>query len=155
VKRGRKPHTTEELRAAGTLRRDRHGDRAAPSSAPIEVAAVPPPPKFLTAGGRRVWREHIAHAVASGQLSERDTAAFGQWANLMGACIKAWKAGDVPPIAWILETRRLAEHFGMCGARSRAGAPATPPTNRFKAQWEETQRRRAATVVPLHPERQA
>ena len=95
-------------------------------------------PDWLTAAGEEVWIDDIGRVGSVGLATELDTTLFGTYCNLQGAAILAWRAGGVPPIAALAEIRKLAEIFGIAGARSRigtsgAGSSAAPnPFARFK-----------------------
>jgi len=115
VKRGTKPGLPSERVARGTYRRDRDPGYVEV----IEPDSLPQRPDWLTPEGDEVWMDDIGRVSAHRLVSEKDASLFGQYCNLMGACIKAWRAGEVPPITAIAEARKMAELFGIAGARSR------------------------------------
>lgn len=64
-----------------------------------------------------------------------DTTIFATYCNLQGAIIEAWRAGEVPPAAHLMEARKMAEQFGIFGAKSRLTVAAIgdgPSKNPFK-----------------------
>ena len=85
----------------------------------IEPGSLPQRPDWLTEEGGEVWLDDVGRVSALGLVTEKDAMAFAQYCNLMGACLKAWRGGNVPPIMAISEARKMAEMFGICGARSR------------------------------------
>ena len=85
----------------------------------IEPSGLPQRPDWLTAEGEEVWMDDVGRVAAHRLVGEKDASAFGTYCNLMGATIKAWRAGECPPIAAITETRKMQELFGIAGARSR------------------------------------
>lgn len=120
MKRGPKPDLPSAKAARGTLRPNRDGGRVEI----IEPDSLPQRPDWLTAAGEEVWIDDIGRVAQGRMVNERDATMFGQYCNLQGAIITAWRAvakgdGDVPPAAYLMEARRMAEIFGICGARSR------------------------------------
>jgi hypothetical protein len=115
VKRGTKPGLPSQRIARGTYRPDRDGGVVEV----IEPESLPQRPDWLTSEGEEVWMDDVGRVAAHKLVSEKDASAFGQYCNLMGACIKAWRSGNVPPITAIAESRKMQELFGICGARSR------------------------------------
>jgi phage terminase small subunit len=65
-------------------------------------------PDWLTAAGEEVWMDDIARAAQMKLVSEADTTMFGNYCNLQGYIIMAWRklaSGDpeavAPPIVAI------------------------------------------------------
>lgn len=127
---GHKPGLPSEKLARGTYRPDRHAGLVEV----IEPDSLPPRPDWLTTEGEEVWMDDIGRVSAHRLVGEKDATVFGQYCNLMGACIKAWRSGAVPPVTAIAEARKMAELFGIAGARSRlkiaADAAAANPFSR-------------------------
>jgi hypothetical protein len=107
--------------------------------------ALPQQPDWLTAAGEEVWMDDIGRAAQMRLLSESDTTMFGNYCNLQGCIIQAWRAlscGDPaaapPPISALDHVRKLQEYFGITGAKSRVvkiadkGSPTADPYARFK-----------------------
>jgi hypothetical protein len=90
----------------------------------IEPDSLPQRPDSLTAAGEAVWLDNVGRVAAGRLVTERDSTMFGAWCNLIGAIDLCWRAGEVPPSAHLTEARRLAEAFGLLGARSRLTARA-------------------------------
>jgi hypothetical protein len=135
VKRGTKPSPPSQQVAWGTYRRDRDLVEV------IEPDGLPQRPECLTPEGEEVWMDDVGRVAAHRLVGEKDATAFGTYCNLMGAQIKAWRAGECPPIAAITETRKLQELFGICGARSRlrvaSQEPSTNPFSRYGKRRRE------------------
>ena len=139
MKRGPKPQLPEIKRQRGTYRPCRD------NGPKIELAApgdLPQKPNWLTAAGEQVWIDDIGRVASVGLVTELDTTCFGTYCNLQGAAILVWRAGGVPPITALAEIRKLAEIFGIAGARSRIGTSgagseaAANPFSRFKRSIE-------------------
>lgn len=130
MKRGPSGETPSEKAARGTLR----PCRDAYKMEIISPDALPVEPDWLTEAGRSVWLDDIGR-VAPGKLAtEQDSTMFGNYCNLQGAIIMAWRTGEVPPTASLTEARKMAEQFGLFGRKSRvvSGAqPAGPAANPF------------------------
>jgi hypothetical protein len=90
----------------------------------VETDSLPQRPDSLTAAGEAIWLDNVGRVAAGRLVGERDSAMFGQWCNLIAALDQCWRAGEVPPCAHLTEARRLAEAFGLLGARSRLSARA-------------------------------
>ena len=98
----------------------------------IEPDGMPARPDWLASEGEEVWMDDIGRVAAHRLVGEKDATLFGTYCNLTGACIKAWRAGECPPIAAISESRKMAELFGIAGARSRLKiAQPEAPKNPF------------------------
>jgi hypothetical protein len=129
-----KPQLPSIRAERGTLRPDR-GDMNL-----IELVApddMPKMPDFMTAAGEEVWMDNIGRVSGNRLVSESDTELFGTFCNIAGANRMAWRAGEVPPISALAEMRRLAEFFGIAGAKSRVvkveqGGPSGNPFDKFK-----------------------
>lgn len=106
----------------------------------IPNTGMPQRPEWLTPEGEIVWQDNVMRAVPP--LTESDSITFATFCNLVAANGAAFACGQVPPLAAVVEMRRLAELFGMAGANSRVGrrpdgqSPnGTPnPYGRFKRQ---------------------
>ena len=115
MKRGPKPLLPSTKEARGTFQPCRDVGKVEL----IEPDALPVRPDWLTAAGEEVWLDEVGR-VASGRLvAERDSTMFAVYCNLLGAISMAWRAGEVPPAAHMMETRKMAEQFGLFGAKSR------------------------------------
>jgi hypothetical protein len=117
VKRGRKAEPPSVKEARGTLQPCRDDNR-------VEVFdqhGLPSKPDWLTAAGEEVWIDEVGRVAVGRFVSERDTTMFANYCNLQGAISLAWKAGGVPPAAHLMEARKMAEQFGLFGAKSRIG----------------------------------
>ncbi len=127
MKRGPKAELPSEHLKRGTLQPSRHGSRKAAASQFAEIAenavtlasAMPGKPDSLSAEAQLVWDDDIARAVQGGYVAERDQTMFAQYCQVVGACNACWKTGAVPPAAYLTEARKLAEMFGLLGAKSR------------------------------------
>jgi hypothetical protein len=93
---------------------------------------LPQRPDWLTPAGEEVWMDDIGR-IAAGRLSgEADATMFGNYCNLQGAIIQAWRAlargvpdAKAPPPTALSEVRKLQEMLGIAGVKSRIvkGAP--------------------------------
>lgn len=115
MKRGTKPLLPSEKAARGTLQPCRDAGKVEV----IEPDALPVRPDWLTAAGDEVWLDEIGRVAGGKLVSERDSTMFANYCNLQGAINLAWRSGEVPPAAHLMEARKLAEQFGLFGARSR------------------------------------
>jgi hypothetical protein len=98
----------------------------------ISPNELPKRPDWLTPAGEEVWMDDIGR-VAAGRLSgEADATMFGNYCNLQGAIIQAWRAlakgvpgAKAPPPTALSEVRKLQEMLGIAGVKSRIvkGAP--------------------------------
>lgn len=118
MKRGNKGDLPSEKAARGTLRPYRDGGKVEV----IEPDALPQQPDWLTEAGRAVWLDEIGRVSAVRMAGERDSTMFAQYCNLQGAIVTAWQSGEVPPAAHLMEARKMAEQFGLFGAKSRVTA---------------------------------
>jgi hypothetical protein len=115
MKRGRRPDLPSTKQARGTFQPCRDGGKTeivAPMSLPMQ-------PPWLTEAGQEVWLDDIGRVAPGRLISERDSTMFANYCNLQGAIVIAWRLGAVPPAAHMAEARRLAEQFGLFGAKSR------------------------------------
>ena len=115
MKRGPKSVAPSTKVARGTRRRDRDANI-------VEITttrALPMQPEWLTEAGREAWLDNVARAYSAERATELDSALFGTFCNLLGACSLAWRAGEVPPSSAIAELRRFGELFGLAGSSSR------------------------------------
>jgi len=122
MKRGPKKPTPAAKIARGTWRADRD---AAPLLLPGIVAPsdLPQRPSWVTIEGDEIWEAWLGDALAVGMVATFDAITFGNLCNLQGAIASAWRAGEVPPAAHLVEARRLAELFGLAGPQSRVKSP--------------------------------
>ncbi len=134
MKRGAKALLPSEKAARGTFQpcRDAHKIEV------IEPDSMPLKPDWLTAAGEEVWIDDIGRIAQGRFMTERDSTMFGQFCNLQGAIIMAWRSGEVPPACHLVEARKMAEQFGIFGARSRikgggSDAPAGNPFSKNRA----------------------
>jgi hypothetical protein len=100
----------------------------------IEPDALPSQPDWLTEAGSAVWLDDIGRVSSVRLANERDSTMFATYCNLQGAIVQAWRAGEVPPAAHLMEARKMAEQFGLFGAKSRltkAAEPGKPSGNPF------------------------
>jgi hypothetical protein len=115
MKRGPKALLPSQKASRGTLQPCRDKGKIEM----IEPDALPVRPDWLTAAGEEVWLDEIGRVVHGQLVAERDSAMFGTFCNLMGAINLAWRTGEVPPAAHLSEARKMAEQFGIFGAKSR------------------------------------
>lgn len=115
MKRGRKSELPSTKLARGTLQKCRDSGRVEV----IEREQLPLQPDWLTPEGQDVWLEDLGRVATHSLVSELDSTVFGNYCNLQGAINKAWRLGEVPPAAYIMEARKMAEQFGIFGAKSR------------------------------------
>jgi len=119
MKRGRKPELPSTKIGRGTYQPCRDAGKVEI----IEPDALPMRPEWLTASGEEVWLDDVGRVTAGRMASERDSTMFANYCNLQGAIVQAWRAGEVPPAAYLSEARKMAEQFGLFGARSRLQMP--------------------------------
>lgn len=117
MKRGRKPDLPSVKEARGTFQKCRDADRVEV----IEPDALPSQPDWLTVAGEEIWQDDIGRVAQGKLVTERDSTMFGNYCNLQGAIVLAWRAGEVPPAAHLVEARKMAEQFGIFSAKSRMG----------------------------------
>lgn len=117
MKRGRKPDLPSVKEARGTLQKCRDANRVEV----IEPDALPAQPDWLTTAGEEIWQDDIGRVAQGKLVNERDSTMFGNYCNLQGAIVLAWRAGEVPPAAHLVEARKMAEQFGIFSAKSRMG----------------------------------
>ncbi len=129
MKRGTKADLPSVKALRGTSRPDRDGDKVEiilPDSLPVE-------PECLTVAGRSVWLDNIGRVAQTKLATELDSQMFGNFCNLQGAINEAWAMDSVPPAAHMSEARKMAEQFGIFGAKSRviSGQKSDVPGNPF------------------------
>lgn len=115
MRRGPKPELPSSKRKRGTFRADR-------DSGALEIVssiALPQQPDWLTEAGKEIWLDEVGRVSSTGLATETDSAMFATYCNLQGACAEAWMTGEVPPASHLMEMRKLAEQFGLSGAKSR------------------------------------
>lgn len=127
MRRGQKPELPDVKRARGTFQPCEDANRVSV----IEPDSPPQQPDWLTSEGSEVWLDDIGRVLQSSMLSEQDSTIFATYCNLQGAAIKAWRSGDVPPVSAVMEIRKMAELFGLCGHRSRMSAGPAKSNNPF------------------------
>jgi hypothetical protein len=115
MKRGRKPDLPSVKAARGTFQPCRDAGKVEV----IEPVGRMLQPDWLTAAGEEVWMDDIGRVSHGRLVTERDTTMFANYCNLQGAINMAWRAGEVPPAAHLMEARKMAEQFGIFGAKSR------------------------------------
>lgn len=131
MNRGMKPLSAEEKMGRGTFTTNRDG--AAPSAAElteaanVDAATMPQMPEWISEDGKLVWLDNIEHVLSHRTVNEKDAAMFATFCNMQALSIKAWKKGEAIPVSHLIETRKMAEQFGLFGAKSRVGSKA--PTN--------------------------
>lgn len=130
MKPGPKPKLLSAKKAAATYRASRD-----PGLFEINGGAdLPAKPDWLTTAGEEVWLDDLGRVGAGKLVTDRDSTSFAIYCNLVGAITLAWRAGDVPPAAHLAEARRMAEQFGVYGAKSRLVAAGDGgKTNPFTA----------------------
>jgi hypothetical protein len=114
VQPGRKPTPPSVKRSRETFKLTRDIDK-------IELAVphnLPQMPDWLTESDKEAWLDNIGRVATVG-VAELDSALFGIYCNVLGACALAWKSGVVPPGVYLAELRRLSEFFGIAGPKSR------------------------------------
>lgn len=115
MKRGPKPDLPSTKEARGTIQKCRDANRIEV----IEPDALPAQPDWLTTAGEEVWQDDIGRVAQGKLVNERDSTMFGNYCNLQGAIILAWRAAEVPPASLLMEARKMAEQFGIFSAKSR------------------------------------
>lgn len=123
MKRGPKQQLPTVKALKGTLRNDRDGNRVeiiTPDSLPVE-------PDFLTEGGRLVWLDNIGRIAQTKQATELDSEMVATWCNLQALIRATMINGEIPPAAYLSESRKIAEQLGLFGAKSRVGTKANEP----------------------------
>ncbi|QCO07523.1 hypothetical protein [Azospirillum argentinense] len=85
-----------------------------------EAIHLPVQPDWLTPEGREVWAADIERIELGRLATARDSTSFANYCNLQGQIVRAWRLGETPPAAYLSESRKLQEIFGICGAQSRA-----------------------------------
>lgn len=129
MKRGPKPELPSTKAARGTIQKCRDAGKIEL----IEPDALPARPDWLTPAGEEVWIDDVGRVTAGRLAAEKDSTMFAQYCNLQGAIIQAWRSGAVPPAAHLMEARKMAEQFGIFGAKSRVkvGGNGGNTTNPF------------------------
>ena len=125
MKPGAKMLTASEKRERGTFEPGRHGDRIAPD----EDAGTPQQPEWLSPFGKEVWLDNVDKVCKANSSAALDTDLLGNFCNLQGAVIAAWRSGGLPPITALVEVRRMMELLRIGGPSSRitkdGNGPAT------------------------------
>lgn len=129
MKRGPKALLPSEKEARGTFQPCRDAGKVEV----VEPNSMPLKPDWLTAAGEEVWIDDIGRVGHGHLVTERDSTMFANYCNLQGAINLAWRAGEVPPAAHLMEARKMAEQFGIFGAKSRlkVGGSDGPSGNPF------------------------
>lgn len=115
MKRGPKPELPSQKLARGTLQPCRDAGKIEL----VEADTLPQKPDWLTAAGEEVWLDDLGRVSVGRLVTERDSTMFANYCNLQGAINMAWGSGEVPPAAHLMEARKMAEQFGIFGAKSR------------------------------------
>jgi len=101
-----------------------------------DPSALPEKPDWLTPAGEVIWSDDVNRVATNRMATANDSSMFATYCNLQGAIMLCWQSDEVPPAAHLVEARRLAEMFGLCGAKSRnvagAGGGQTPRSNPFR-----------------------
>ncbi len=94
----------------------------------------PVEPESLTEAGRSVWLDNIGRVAQTKLATELDSQMFANFCNLQGAINKAWRSDSVLLAAHMSEARKMAEQFGIFGAKSRviSGGKPDVPGNPFE-----------------------
>lgn len=116
MRRGPKGATPEEKSARGTLQPCRAGAAAVTIADP---GSLPQRPEWLTPAGEAVWLDVIGRISSVKGAAEVDSDLVGNYCNLQGMIVLAWKAGAVPPITALMEARKLQEMLRIAGPSSR------------------------------------
>jgi hypothetical protein len=137
MKRGPKPQLPAVKIEKGTYQACRDANR-------VEIVApdaLPTQPDWLTAAGEEVWMDDVGRATL---LSEADTTLFGNYCNLQGCIIMAWRAvargeegASAPPIVAINQVTKMQELLGIASAKSRVikiekSGPSGNPFSKFR-----------------------
>lgn len=115
MRTGPKGVPRDEKAARGTLQPSRDANVVQV----IEPSALPQQPDWLTEDGRQAWLDNIGRVSSVRGAAEVDTDLFANFCNLQGAVSKAWRAGEVPPITALMETRKMMELLRIGGQSSR------------------------------------
>jgi hypothetical protein len=115
MNRGPKRQLPSEKRAKGTYQPVRDANVVEV----VEPTAMPLQPDWLSAEGQEVWQDDIGRVLSSRLVTERDSTAFANYCSLQALIVKCWRAGEAPPVAALVEARKMQELFGIAGARSR------------------------------------
>lgn len=118
MKRGPKGQTAGEMLAKGTFRPIRH----AVTAELVAPDALPSQPDWLTEEGKQVWLDEIGRVSTSKGGGEVDSALFGNYCNLQGAIVKAWRSDTPPPVTALVEVRKMQEMLRIAGTGSRVKA---------------------------------
>ena len=129
MKRGRKPDLPSVRALRGSSRSHRDADKVeiiGPDMPPVE-------PESLTEAGRSVWLDNIGRVAQTKLATELDSQMFANFCNLQGAINDAWRSNSVLLAAHMSEARKMAEQFGIFGAKSRviSGQKPDVPGNPF------------------------
>ncbi len=116
MKRGPKPESQQTKEHRGTNQPCRFNGQ---SMGVADPAALPEKPDWLTAAGEVIWSDDINRVATNRMATANDSSMFATYCNLQGAIMLCWQSDEVPPAAHLVEARRLAEMFGLCGAKSR------------------------------------
>ncbi|MGI4795219.1 MAG: hypothetical protein ACRYG8_14340 [Janthinobacterium lividum] len=122
MKRGPVPLTPAEKLSRGTVNVTRDRKKFIVT----EPGTSPQKPDNLTEAGEAVWLDILPVITNNRLASEGDELTLSNLCNLQGAINSVFAAGGVPPAAFLSEARKLAEIYGLCGARSRVDVPPNP-----------------------------
>ena len=118
--RGRKPQPDAVKAAKGETRPSRtSGDVVEFPS----VAAIPEPPAYLNAAGKRLWEEMTPHLFAQRILTIADLYMLGHLCQLHGAIVDQYERRIEPTAADRSQLRMYFGEFGMSPS-SRTRIPA-------------------------------
>jgi hypothetical protein len=106
-----RPHRDDGRTEIDVLAPD-HGHLASPHGLPQQ-------PDWLTEAGKEVWLDNVGRVASNRMVTEADSDMFASWCCLQGAIVQAWRSGTPPPAAHLMESRRMAEQFGIFGRKSR------------------------------------
>ena len=93
-------------------------------------APAPQRPDTLTTGGLEVWLEVSPFIAATKLATDADAGQLASYCNLLAVINATFLAGGCPPSAFLTESRRQAETWGLCGERSRIGVKPPEMQNR-------------------------
>jgi phage terminase small subunit len=134
MKRGRKGELPSVKIANGTYREDEDGHRIDLKPEEMKSGKDIPLPDWLTPEAKKFWLDNVDKCVPP--LIEADTNCFAMYANLMGFIAISYRNLKSPGLDRLVEARRLAEAFGLCGAKSRVvdAPPSSDTANPFKTR---------------------
>lgn len=133
MKRGPKPESQQTKELRGTAQPCRFNGA---NMGVADPSALPEKPDWLTTAGEVIWADDINRVATNRMATANDSSMFATYCNLQGAIMQCWQSDEVPPAAHLVEARRLAEMFGLCGVKSRnvagGGTGGRERSNPFK-----------------------